>query len=61
MRYEITNDCTGCGVCESACPEGAIFAKGEERYAIEPSMCTGCGKCFMTCLSGAILGIGTGK
>ena len=41
MALRITNECINCDVCESECPNGAIY-QGAEIYEIEPSLCTEC-------------------
>lgn len=44
--------CTGCGVCEGACPFGAISTiveKGNFRPTIDNSKCTDCGRCVKAC------------
>lgn len=55
--------CSGCGVCESACPIDAIQIKPGEssgsgengRYAVvDPELCLGCGVCRQACKWGAL-------
>ena len=41
MALKITEECINCDVCESACPNQAIFF-GAERYEINPDRCTEC-------------------
>lgn len=44
--------CTGCGVCEGACPFGAISTiveRGNFRPAIDNEKCTDCGRCVKAC------------
>lgn len=53
MAYQISDDCTLCGVCESACPVEAISA-GDDKYVIDADICTDCGACEATCPVGAI-------
>ena len=46
--YQITDECIGCGLCQSMCPVGAI-AMGEEHRQIDQSKCIQCGTCFEGC------------
>jgi ferredoxin len=45
---------TGCRLCLSSCPEGAILLQ-EERVMIKKESCTGCGLCLSNCPEEAIL------
>ncbi len=45
--------CTGCGVCLSSCPFGAIEMDGDK--AVINASCTLCGACLDVCPEGAIL------
>lgn len=56
ISYTIQNDiCTGCGICQGACPSGAIgfsIRKGEFRPVINDSLCNnkkGCHRCYDAC------------
>ena len=44
--------CIGCGLCEIACPVGAIAAK--DIASVNPARCIGCGRCISECPQGAI-------
>jgi heterodisulfide reductase subunit A2 len=56
--------CTGCGVCVSQCPFGAISMAGDDgeipgdggrpAAVIDPAACKGCGGCVPSCPAGAI-------
>lgn len=41
MAMLITDECISCGVCESECPNEAIF-EGDEYYEIDHERCTQC-------------------
>lgn len=53
INKTLHNDlCTGCGVCEGACPFDAITTvveKGNFRPKIDSSKCKNCGRCIKTC------------
>lgn len=53
--FEVTGDCTACGVCPTlGCP---AIAKDAEtgRADIDPDLCIGCGQCAQYCAFGAIV------
>ena len=41
MSLFITEECINCDVCESECPNQAIY-QGLEIYEINPDLCTEC-------------------
>lgn len=41
MALKITEECINCDVCESVCPNEAIYA-GDDIYVINPALCTEC-------------------
>ncbi|MEM2558089.1 MAG: CoB--CoM heterodisulfide reductase iron-sulfur subunit A family protein [Nitrososphaerota archaeon] len=48
--------CSGCGICVSVCPYGAIIIQIKENTRsakVEPALCKGCGVCAASCPSGA--------
>ncbi len=46
--------CTGCTLCERACPTGAITGGLKNPHTIDLEKCISCGACFQTCKFGAI-------
>lgn len=54
--------CSGCGVCVSVCPYGAIkierTPEGDRVAKVEKTLCMGCGTCAAACPSGAMRHIG---
>jgi len=45
--------CTGCGLCVSECPYGAI-SLSEGRAVVDEALCVGCGACVPICPEGAL-------
>jgi len=43
--------CSGCGVCLSRCPMGALTRDAEGRIVPDAERCIGCGLCVSTCPS----------
>ena len=53
MAAEVKQDvCVGCGVCEGACPVGAIKVDGTAK--VDAEACVSCGACAGECPAGAI-------
>lgn len=46
--YQITDECIGCGLCQSECPVEAI-SMGPEHREIDQSKCIHGGTCFEGC------------
>ena len=46
--------CTGCGLCVSACHEGAIEMVNGKARLIKDDYCDGLGDCLPACPTGAI-------
>lgn len=55
--FEVNHRCTGCGVCVTLCPTGAIIQhmNGSDFYlGFRADLCTNCQVCVKTCMSEAI-------
>ncbi len=47
--------CSGCKLCRSACPFGAVrYSASDDRCLVDPNLCYGCGVCMTTCKRDAI-------
>ena len=44
--------CNGCGLCVSACHEGAIGMKDGKAVLLRDDYCDGLGNCLPVCLAG---------
>jgi len=49
-----TEKCNGCGLCVSACHEGAIGLKDGKAVLLRDDYCDGLGNCLPVCPTGAI-------
>lgn len=57
--FQDLTKCIGCGLCQKACPEDAIyFDKKQNTYIINREKCTNCGLCAEACPTTAITSIG---
>lgn len=56
-EIEVSSGCTGCGVCTTLCPAGALTQRQEDGkfcLSFKPALCTNCRVCVETCMPGAI-------
>ena len=49
-----TEDCSACGICVDACPEGVLELVGDVAAAVNEDDCTACAACMEECPMGAI-------
>ena len=49
LRFTITEDCRGCGLCARNCPVHAISGSVKERHVIDAQRCIKCGTCMSKC------------
>lgn len=54
LDFNRTEECTGCSVCASVCPSGAItFTRNDKGFAmpiVDEDVCIGCHRCERVCL-----------
>jgi NADH-quinone oxidoreductase subunit F len=60
IRYEISDECDGCGACVKLCPAEAISGEQDELHVIDQELCTRCGVCGTLCQFGAVRTISDG-
>ncbi len=51
--YVKVDECKGCEVCISYCPQNAILIEGKKAKIVQ-EMCIGCGECVIVCQNKAI-------
>jgi NADH-quinone oxidoreductase subunit F len=50
VRYTVDETkCTGCGVCRTSCPHGAVSGERKQPHTIDPATCLKCGICRDVC------------
>jgi NADH:ubiquinone oxidoreductase subunit F (NADH-binding) len=54
IKYNITDNCTGCTKCSQDCPVKAIPFKPYEKHEIDQLICTKCDNCRIICPEKAI-------
>lgn len=54
LEIRVSEDCTGCGLCETVCISQAIRVSGA-RAEIDDDRCIGCGRCADQCPEHAVL------
>lgn len=49
-----TDDCSACGICVDACPDGVLEIVGDAVEPTNEDACTACAACMEECPMGAI-------
>lgn len=63
-KYEITNTCSGCGICQLVCPKNAIslsIQQGFYQAKVDDALCIRCRCCKKVCAFDGSNGIGVGS
>ncbi len=50
----LADECSACGSCVDACPEGALDIVGDTAEVVNEDSCIACGNCIDECPMGAI-------
>ncbi len=54
IKYQVTDECTGCTICSQHCPVNAIPMTPYRKHEINQDLCTRCDSCRQVCPSQAI-------
>ncbi|MDR2108975.1 MAG: 4Fe-4S binding protein [Coriobacteriales bacterium] len=49
-----TDECSACGICVDACPQGVLDIVGNAASVVNEDACIACGDCMEECPMGAI-------
>ena len=49
-----TDECSACGICVDACPDGVLEIVGDAAEPVHEDACTACATCMEECPMGAI-------
>ncbi|MBN2724607.1 MAG: NADH-quinone oxidoreductase subunit NuoF [Deltaproteobacteria bacterium] len=54
IKFDISENCTGCTICARKCPVSAISGETKKIHSIDQSKCVQCGVCYDVCNFNAV-------
>ena len=54
IKFDIKDNCNGCGACKKACPVAAITGDLKQMHYLSQDLCIKCGSCYTVCKFDAV-------